>query len=52
MVWVDMALLLQKCPAINKCAIFLPQRKMKNEAVKACGCGDAGERPLLMGAKG
>jgi len=31
MIWVDI-LVLQKSPALPECAIFLPQRKMKNEA--------------------
>jgi hypothetical protein len=34
MVWEDIGSLPQKMPGISECAIFLPQRKIKMEAVR------------------
>jgi hypothetical protein len=33
MVWEDMARYSRSCPAVSECAIFLPQCKIKMEAV-------------------
>jgi hypothetical protein len=32
MIWGDMVFLSRSSPAVKQCAIFLPRRKLKNEA--------------------